>query len=330
MDLNATLSLAALAVAIEAGLGYPQALFRAIGHPVTWIGALIARADRGLNRDDRSFGLRRALGFVALGIVLAIAGGGAYVVTLAIAAAAPSHPIGILLTALIASSLIAQCSLHAHVRAVAETLEQDGLPAGRKAVAAIVGRDVETLDEAGVARAAIESLAESFSDGIVAPAFWLALGGLPGGLCYKAVNTADSMIGHRTKRHEAFGYAAARLDDLVNFFPARLSVLLVAAAALFVPGASAGEAARIALRDSRGHPSPNAGWPEAAFAGALGLRLGGPRVYGQVRVEDAWIGSGEATATSADIRRALALYRCACLVHCGVLTLLALLFIARA
>ncbi len=317
-------------MAIEAGLGYPTALFGAIGHPVAWIGALIARADRGLNREAMSFATRRVLGAVALGLVLSIAGAGAYLVARALAALEWPRPISVLLTALIASSLIAQRSLHDHVRAVAEALDREGLAAGRHAVAAIVGRDVEALDEAGVARAAIESLAESFSDGIVAPAFWLALLGLPGGLCYKALNTADSMIGHRTKRHEAFGFAAAKLDDCANFFPARLSALLIATAALFTPGASAGASLKSALRDSGGHPSPNAGWPEAAFAGALGLRLGGPRRYDQIWIEDAWIGAGRETASAADIGRALALYRRACLVHWIALALVALLFIARA
>jgi adenosylcobinamide-phosphate synthase len=276
-----------------------------------------------------SFAARRALGFVMLGAVVVIAAGAASLVAPAMALLEPPRPIGFLLTALIASSLIAQRSLHDHVRAVADALDGEGLAAGRRAVAAIVGRNVAALDEAGVARAAIESLAESFCDGIVAPAFWLALLGLPGASGYKALNTADSVIGHRTSRHEAFGCAAARLDDLANFVPARLSVLYVAAAALLAPSASAGDALRTAWRDSRGHPSPNAGWPEAAFAGALGLRLGGPRAYGETKVEDAWIGAGRETASPEDIDRALALYRRACFIHCSTLTLLAVLFIAR-
>jgi adenosylcobinamide-phosphate synthase len=232
------------------------------------------------------------------------------------------QPAGLALTALIASSLIAQRSLDAHVLAVAEALSS-GLAAGREAVAKIAGRNVETLDEAGVASAAIESLAENFSDAVVAPAFWLALGGLPGGACYKAVNTADSMVGHRTQRHAAFGFAAAKLDDIANFCPARLSAYLVIFAAWFAPNASARAAWRTIRRDARGHPSPNAGWPEAAFAGALSLRLGGPRAYGEVEIDDAWIGSGK-EASSQDILRALVLYRFACGVHWTALTLVAL------
>jgi adenosylcobinamide-phosphate synthase len=322
MDLAANLTLAALALAIEACVGYPQGLFRAIGHPVTWIGRLIALADGRLNHDDRSFATRRALGFAALFLLLSIAGGGAHLFGLGLVGLELPQPASLALTALIASSLIAQRSLDAHVLAVAEALAS-GLESGRTAAAKIVGRDVAKLDEAGVARAAIESLAENFSDAVVAPAFWLALGGLPGGACYKAINTADSMVGHRTQRHAAFGFAAAKLDDFVNFCPARLSACLVVIAAWFAPGASPQAAWRTMRRDARGHPSPNAGWPEAAFAGALGLRLGGPRVYAGATIDDAWIGSAN-DASAKDIRRALALYRFACGVHWAALTLMAL------
>jgi len=216
-------------------------------------------------------------------------------------------PLGILFAALAASTLIAQRSLYHHVARVAAALEQDGLVAGRAAVAQIVGRDPQALDEAGVARAAIESLAENFSDGVVAPVFWMALAGLPGGAAYKAINTADSMIGHRTPRHEAFGFAAARLDDLVNLPASRLSALLVVVAA--GPAGRSADAWRAVMRNARHHRSPNAGYPEAAFAGALGLALAGPRVYGGVAVEDAVMGDGRRAANAADIRAALALYR---------------------
>jgi adenosylcobinamide-phosphate synthase len=322
MDLAANVTLAALAVGIEACAGYPQGLFRAIGHPVTWIGRLIALADSGWNHDDRSFATRRALGFAAIILLLSTVGGGAYLFSRWLADLELPQPAGLALTALIASSLIAQRSLDAHVLAVAEALSS-GLAAGREEVAKIVGRNVETLDETGVARAAIESLAENFSDAVVAPAFWLALGGLAGGTCYKAVNTADSMVGHRTQRHAAFGFAAAKLDDIANFCPARLSAYLVVIAAWFMPGASPRSAWRTIRRDARGHPSPNAGWPETAFAGALGLRLGGPRVYGAIKIDDAWIGSGK-EASAKDIRGALTLYRIACGVHWAALTSVAL------
>ena len=322
MGLAANLTLAALALAIEACVGYPQGLFRAIGHPVTWIGRLIALADGTLNHEDRSFATRRALGFAALFLLLSIAGGGAYLFSLGLEDLELPQPASLALSALIASSLIAQRSLDAHVLSVAEALP-GGLEPGRAAAAKIVGRDVAKLDEAGVARAAIESLAENFSDAVVAPAFWLALGGLPGGACYKAVNTADSMVGHRTQRHAAFGFAAAKLDDFVNFCPARLSACLVVIAAWFAPKASARAAWSTMRRDARGHPSPNAGWPEAAFAGALGLRLGGPRVYGECMIDDAWIGSGK-EASFQDVQHARVLYRFACGVHWAALTLMAL------
>jgi adenosylcobinamide-phosphate synthase len=218
----------------------------------------------------------------------------------------------------------AQRSLLAHVRAVADALDAGGLAAGRRAVAHIVGRDPEQLDEAGVVRAAIESLAENFSDGVVAPGLWGAVAGLPGMVAYKAVNTADSMIGHRTPRHEAFGWASARLDDLVNLPASRLAALLVLIAAA-LGGADPAGAWQAVRRDARRHRSPNAGWPEAAMAGALGLRLAGPRIYAGVRVEDAWMGDGRAAATPSDLRRALRLYRIACAVQLAVLIALAVL-----
>jgi len=231
--------------------------------------------------------------------------------------------LGLIPLALIASTLIAQRSLYEHVADVAAGLERDGLEGGRRAVSMIVGRNPQTLDEAGVSRAAIESLAENFSDGIVAPAFWLGVGGLPGIAAYKAINTADSMIGHRTPRHLAFGWAAARLDDLVNLPASRLTALLLVTSAVFDRQAHAGGAWRAVKRDAGKHGSPNAGWPEAAMAGALGLRLAGPRVYGETRVEDHWMGDGRAEANAADIRRALTLYKRSCGMLWGVATLLA-------
>jgi adenosylcobinamide-phosphate synthase len=300
---------------IEAAIGYPARLFAWIGHPVTWIGALIGRLDRSLNREIMSFAMRRLAGVVALLILLGVT----LTASLALVARCRlAGPLALLPLALLASSLLAQRSLHEHVARVAEGLEQGGLAGGRKAVAMIVGRDPESLDEAGVARAAIESLSENFSDGIVAPAFWLGVGGLPGGALYKAINTADSMIGHKSPRHLAFGWAAARLDDLVNLPASRLTALLLIAAAALARQADGGAAWRAVRRDAGRHRSPNAGWPEAAMAGALGLRLAGPRVYGAVRVEDGWMGDGRAEATAADVRRALALYRRACLLLWGL------------
>jgi adenosylcobinamide-phosphate synthase len=300
--------LAFLSLLIERIAGYPDRLFAAIGHPVTWIGALVALLDRRLNRESAGPARRRALGVIAPVVLLAAA----IVPALVVERLLGLVPFGIVGTAVLASTLLAQKSLAAHVRKVAQALETGGLAEGRKAVSMIVGRDPERLDEAGVCRAAIESLAENFSDGVVAPAFWLAMGGLAGGAAYKAANTADSMIGHRSPRHLAFGWAAARFDDLINLPASRLSALLVIAAAVLVPGASPGNAWKAVWRDATKHRSPNAGWPEAAFAGALGLSLAGPRHYGGVLVQDAAMGAGgRREATAADIRRALGLYHAA-------------------
>lgn len=309
--------LAFLALLAEAAVGYPDRLFRVVGHPVTWIGRLIAALDRALNDPAHSPARRKAGGVVALAVIVAASGVPAWAVATLLGSGA-----GLVATALLASSLLAQRSLGQHVGAVAEALETGGLDAGRKAVSRIVGRDPETLDEAAVCRAAIESLSENFSDGVVAPAFWLAVAGLPGAAVYKAVNTADSMIGHRTPRHRAFGWAAARLDDLVNLPASRLTALLIVAACPLVRGASARNAWRAVRRDARHHRSPNAGWPEAAMAGALGLALAGPRSYGVVVVDDVFMGEGgRRAATPADIRRALALYRMADALLIGLMGL---------
>ncbi|WP_174247486.1 adenosylcobinamide-phosphate synthase CbiB [Methylocapsa sp. S129] len=303
--------LAFAALVIEACAGYPDILYRAIGHPVTWMGAWLAWLDRRLNRPTLFFGARRTAGALALLLLLAPVGGAAALITLV----APPGWIGFLLLAALAASLPAQRSLHDHVGAVAQSLEREGLSGGRRAVAMIVGRNPSTLDEAGVARAAIESLAENFSDGIVAPLFWIVIGGLAGGALYKAVNTADSMIGHRSDRYLAFGWAAARLDDLVNLPASRLAACWIIVAAAILPGASAPAAIAAVQRDARHHRSPNAGWPEAAMAGALALKLAGPRVYGEENVEDAFMGDGRYEANAADIRAGLRLYRVACLLQ---------------
>ncbi len=319
-----TLPLAVAALAIEAAAGYPDTLFRAIGHPVTWMGRLLAGLEGRLNRTAWSAAGRRAAGGLALLVLLGATAAAALVVVRLL----PAGLVGLALLALVGASLPAQRSLHDHVRAVADALEREGLAGGRRAVSMIVGRNPATLDEAAVARAAIESLAENFADGIVGPALWIALGGLAGGALYKAANTADSMIGHRTPRHAAFGWAAARLDDLVNLPVSRLAALWLLAASL-VTGADTGAAWSAVRRDAVRHRSPNAGWPEAAMAGALGLRLGGPRTYGETLVEDAFMGAGRFEAGVDDIRRALRLYRIACLVQgTALLAVLAIVTLA--
>jgi adenosylcobinamide-phosphate synthase len=238
-----------------------------------------------------------------MALLVGIAGGAA-LLGLAVDNLLRALPGGWLLQAALMSTLLAQRSLAQHVAAVADGLDR-GLPEGRRAVALIVGRDPERLDEAGVGRAAVESLAENLSDAVVAPLFWGAVAGLPGMLAYKAVNTLDSMVGHRSERYRAFGWASARFDDLVNLVPARLTGALLCLAG--APERAPLESCRVMLRDAKHHRSPNAGWPEAAMAAALGLRLAGPRVYGGVAVADAWMGDGRAEVTPADVRRGLRL-----------------------
>jgi adenosylcobinamide-phosphate synthase len=320
MSIASNLSVLLVALLVEAAFGYPVALQEAIRHPVMWIGDMIAWLDKTLNIATLTEDRRRINGILALAAILAVVIIPAVIVQIAMIDVLPDI-LAILLLGIGASSLFAQRSLWLHVAAVARGLEKHGLAGGRAAVSRIVGRDPDSLDEAAVSRAAIESLAENFSDGIVAPAFWCVLFGLPGIAAYKAINTADSMIGHRTERHSAFGWAAARLDDLVNLPASRLSAVWIALAAMMID-TTAGAALKTARRDARHHRSPNAGWPEAAMAGALGLRLAGPRVYGNDRVDDRWMGDGRAEATAADIRRALDLYRVACGLQIATLALL--------
>ena len=291
-------------------MGYPDILYRWLRHPVVWIGAAITGMDRAWNRAAARPALRRGGGVLTVLVLVAGGAGTGLGLDRGIATMLVEWPWWALgVKAVLASSLLAQRSLHDFVARVPAAMDREGLAGGRRAVAHIVGRDPESLDAAAVNRAAIESLAENFSDGVVAPAFWLLVGGLPGLLVYKAVNTADSMIGHKNERYLQFGWAAARLDDLLNLPASRLTAALIALAALTRRGAKATGALRAVFRDASRHRSPNAGWPEAAMAGALDLRLAGPRRYGGAVVDDAWMGDGRATATTDDARAALSLYR---------------------
>jgi adenosylcobinamide-phosphate synthase len=309
-----------LALLIDAAVGDPDWLYRAIPHPAVLAGRVIDWVDQGLNNLADSPAMRRFWGIVAVAFLVVTA----LAIGWLIEAALAYIPLGWLIEAVLMSTLIAQNSLYRSVDAVAAGLDQAGLAGGRDAVEHIVGRDPETLDEPGVARAAIESLAENLSDGVTAPLFWGLLLGLPGMLAYKIANTADSMIGHRTSRHEHFGWAAARLDDLLNLVPARLAGAILCGAAFLLSRTDGRSAWQVMWRDARKHHSPNAGWPEAAMAGALGLALAGPRVYGGEPVDDAWIGGGGRTdATSADIRRGLKLYVIACAIQAGIVAIVA-------
>ena len=288
-----------MALMLDAAMGEPDWLWSRLPHPAVMMGRVIGWADARFNRGAR----RKRAGILVMAALVVAAGA----VGWAVQGLIPTPIADILIMAI----LLAQKSLVQHVRAVADGLREN-VAAGRRAVAMIVGRDTAEMDEAAVARAAIESAAENLSDGVIAPAFWYLLGGLPGLLIYKIANTADSMIGHRTERHEAFGWAAARLDDLINLPASRLTALLIVVAAMVVPGADAANARGAVWRDAKNHRSPNAGWPEAAMAGALGLSLAGPRHYGGVLVEDQEMNRGGRRAlTPADIRAALRLYRLA-------------------
>lgn len=314
--------LVALSLIADAIIGDPPAFWRRFPHPIVIIGQAIGWLDVTFNREDRSENYRRLAGTLCLSVLLVTGFTAASLVQSALL----FLPFGWVVLALLASIFIAQKSLYVHVKAVQDGLTESGLTGGRKAVAQIVGRDPEHLDEAGISRAAIESCAENFSDGIVAPALWFALLGLPGLVAYKIVNTADSMIGYRTPRHEAYGWASARFDDLINWPAARLSALLVAIAARLLSNTSS-NCLQTCLRDAASHRSPNAGWPEAAFAAALGIALAGPRIYDGKLTDDPYINAeGRRGVKAADIGKALSLLRAACGIQIGLYLILAALF----
>jgi adenosylcobinamide-phosphate synthase len=296
--------IALTALALDAAFGWPSALYRRLGHPVGLFARIINGCEARWNRPGYSFALRRALGILTLLVLLVlVASSGWALQRLLLASFGGWGWIGV---AILAWPALAQRSLFDHVRAVGERIDAGDLSGARTAVGMIVGRDTAALDQSGVARAAIESLSESFCDGVAAPLFWLLLLGLPGVWANKAVNTADSLIGHREERWRAFGWAAARFDDLLNWIPARLAGVLLCLAG--------GGGCRILWRDARKHVSPNAGWPEAAMAGVLGLRLAGPIAYDGVMYDKPWIGDGTSDAGGDEIDRALAIYLRACLL----------------
>lgn len=305
------LALLLAALAVEAYIGEARWLFKMVPHPVVVMGRMITWSDTRLNREARP-AMDRAIRGLLVTIFLCM---GAGAMGFALAWLTRIHPMGWIFEFTLLIALVAGRSLHDYVKRVVIALETGGLEAGRDAVAHVVGRDPQQLDRHGVCRAATESLAENFSDGVVAPAFWYVLFGLPGILIYKTINTLDSMIGHRTPRHAAFGMVAARLDDVVNLIPARLSGLFVTLAALFVSKARPWGAFRVMMRDAGKHRSPNAGWPEGAMAGALGVALAGPRRYSHAVVDDPWIGDGAARMEPADVRRGLRLYVVANLIN---------------
>lgn len=310
MNLSDTAALVLAAMLLDAVLGDPRRLYRVIPHPTVVMGRALSFCDRLFNRPESGGMTRRIAGAVSTLAVVASFGALGVLVSAALSRGWG----GFWLEALLASVLIAQNSLYRHVADIATALERGGVEAGRDAVAHVVGRDPESLDAHGVARSAVESLAENFNDGVVAPVLWGLLFGFPGIVGYKALNTADSMIGHLDPRYRDFGRAAARLDDAANWVPARVAGILLA-----VSGAQRGvgrvaDALGVMWRDGAGHRSVNAGYPEGAMAGALGMRLAGPRRYGGIVTADPWLGQGTWEATADDIRRGLRVYVGACLL----------------
>jgi len=260
----------ALAMILDALFGEPRWLWSRLPHPAVLMGRAVSALDAAMNN-------RTVLaGALALGLLML----GAGVLGLLLSLGGP------VVEGLVAAILLAQRSLVTHVRAVADGLRLS-LASGRQAAAMIVSRDLRAADGPAVARAAIESAAENLSDGVIAPAFWFAVAGLPGLVIYKAVNTADSMIGYRTERFEAFGKAAARADDVLNYIPARATAILIAAIGRVTD-------AQGIIHDAGLHRSPNAGWPESAMARALGVALSGPRVYDGTLQDLAWVNPGGA------------------------------------
>ncbi|MEM5520129.1 adenosylcobinamide-phosphate synthase CbiB [Sulfitobacter sp. AS59] len=284
---------------IEAALAWPAPLFRLIGHPVTWLGRAITLLEGRMNNARQSARVQNLRGAGLVAIILT----GAVLPCILLSSILPDGWAGVVIGGVLAWPFLAARSLYDHVVAVAKPLGQGDTDAARRAVSMIIGRNPETLDDAAIARASLESLAENASDGIVAPVFWGLVFGLPGLVGYKAINTMDSMIGHRSERYENFGMVAARLDDLVNLIPARLTGLLFA-----LCSGTASHSFRVMLRDAGHHRSPNAGWPESAMAGALNVRLSGPRIYGDRIADEPWLNASAPHADAGSIARGLTLY----------------------
>jgi len=347
------LTLLLLALTLDAVIGDPDWLWRRLPHPVVLFGKLIEFVDRIGNQPHFSLSKRRIHGFMAIFSLILLA---ALIGWLLSWICQQFGAVGMVIEAVIASLFLAQKSLALHVEAVYRAFEQDGieqfpksvqrfsdkncgknkgleqerdseiahsaLEQARHEVSKIVGRAPEQLDEAGICRAAIESLSENSSDGVIAPALWFLLAGLPGILAYKMLNTADSMIGHKNDRYGAFGTCAARMDDVANYLPARITALLTVIAALLCLNIHAAKAAMlISLRDAKKHNSPNAGWPESAYAGALNISLAGPRLYGTQQLDAPFQNENGHAPRPIDIKRALSLFWSSLAVFFAILLL---------
>ena len=305
-----------LALVVDALIGWPDALYRNIGHPVTWLGKLISHMDKSLNRMEWHPPTRRLMGLLTAAFIILICIVSGQIIQNAVG----QGILGFFISVLLAWPLLASRSLYSHVKDVAQPLELMDLRSAREAVSMIVGRDPKQLDTAGVGRAAIESLAENTSDGVVAPIFWGLIFGLPGILAYKAINTMDSMIGYKTPKHLDFGWAAARIDDLANWVPARLTGLIIA-----MMSGTPNTALQTIRRDAGKHRSPNAGWPESAMAAALGVRLSGPRSYHDKQTNDPWLYAEGRDVEGSDVTRALAVFKRSMFCLAGLLAIVALM-----
>ena len=315
MMLSDNIPLVLLAMAIDAIIGDPNWLYRNIPHPIAAIGSMINQLDLLLNRPQWKNLTRKILGILFIITVLSVAGGIGWSIQIGLTLI----ELGQWPEAIVVSIFLAQNSLYRHVKNVAEAIVSDGLDAARVSVSHIVGRDPASLDESAICRASIESLSENFSDGVIAPIFWYLIAGIPGILIYKTLNTADSMVGHLNDKYTHFGWASARLDDVANFIPARLTALLIFLTAMIIPSAQGFKALESCLRDANRHRSVNAGWPEAAMAGALNIRIAGPRVYNGIVVNSPWMGDGNPDLRSNDINQALQLYFAANILNAVIL-----------
>lgn len=320
-----TLSILFFALLLDRIIGDPDWLWQKLPHPVVVFGKAIGWADKRFNDTTRGDVIREKYGFVMIAALVIASVVGGYLLAQLFDAAGS---IGTLTEIALVAVFLAQKSLAQHVGAVANGLRSDGLAGGRRAVAMIVGRNPETLHNAGICRAAIESLAENASDGVVAPAFWYLIFGLPGLLAYKMINTADSMVGHLTPKHRAFGRASAKLDDFANWIPARLTAGLIASIGL-LPSArrSFMDTIEIVIDDAKLHRSPNAGWPESAMAATLDVSLGGPRIYVNDIADEPFMNeAGRKQLAAVDIDRAVSVFWMAMTTGTAIVAVLALLF----
>ena len=318
MEFSDSLLVLILAITVDAVMGDPRWLYSRIPHPIVVIGLQIELLDTFLNKSHYPPITRKILGVVSILIIVS----SGWLTGWVIAWFCNQVGFGIILHAFIVSIFLAQNSLYRHVASVAKACKADDIIDARSQIRRIVGRDPNSLDQKAIGRAAIESLSENFSDGVVAPIFWYAVGGLPALIAYKALNTSDSMIGYLNDKYADFGWCAARFDDAANLIPARLSAVIITIAAFIIPSAEGNSAFKTAIRDATKHRSKNAGWPEAAMAGALGIKIAGPRNYNGILVEDAWMGNGIPNVDASHIFIALRIYCVACILNVFWLILL--------